>query len=65
MQYKKSNIGGWFQRTTLHMTEIWDFLKYLKSGAGFSQKTWPKPAIASISPLCPAILGPGVYFSGN
>lgn len=37
MQIQKIYIGGWFQRTTLHMTEVWDFLKYLRSGAGFEQ----------------------------
>jgi hypothetical protein len=39
MQIQKIYIGGWFQRTTLHLTEIWDFLKHLKSGVGFDQKT--------------------------
>jgi len=37
MQIQKIYIGGWFQRTTLHLTEIWDFLKHLKSTAGFDQ----------------------------
>lgn len=31
MTIKKIYIGGWFQRTTLHLTEIWDFLKNEKS----------------------------------
>lgn len=31
MTIQKIYIGGWFQRTTLHLTEIWDFLKYGKT----------------------------------
>lgn len=31
MTIQKIYIGGWFQRTTLHLTEIWDFLKHGKS----------------------------------
>lgn len=27
MNYEKIYIGGWFQRTTLHLSEIYDFLK--------------------------------------
>jgi len=38
MKIKKIYIGGWFQRTTLHLSEIWDFLKYKKSLLGFAQK---------------------------
>jgi len=38
MQIQKIYIGGWFQRTTLHLTEIWDFLKYGKSNLDFPQK---------------------------
>lgn len=38
MQIQKIYIGGWFQRTTLHLTEIWDFLKHLKSNTGFDQQ---------------------------
>jgi len=38
MQIQKIYIGGWFQRTTLHLTEIWDFLKYLKSNSGFESQ---------------------------
>ncbi len=30
-------IGGWFQRTTLHLTEIWDFLKHGQSHLDFPQ----------------------------
>ena len=37
MQIQKIYIGGWFQRTTLHLTEVWDFLKYGKSHLGFPQ----------------------------
>ena len=35
MQIQKIYIGGWFQRTTLHMSEGWDFLKYGKSQLDF------------------------------
>lgn len=38
MQIQKIYIGGWFQRTTLHLTEIWDFLKHGKSNLDFSQE---------------------------
>lgn len=38
MQIQKIYIGGWFQRTTLHLTEIWDFLKYCKSSLDFPQE---------------------------
>lgn len=38
MTIHKIYIGGWFQRTTLHLTEIWDFLKHGTSQLGFSQK---------------------------
>lgn len=31
----KIYIGGWFQRTTLHLTEIWDFLKSGKTNLSF------------------------------
>ena len=37
MTIQKIYIGGWFQRTTLHLTEVWDFLKYGKSHLGFPQ----------------------------
>src|SRR3989338_5819519 len=26
MEIQKVYIGGWFQRTTLHLTEVWNFL---------------------------------------
>jgi len=35
---QKIYIGGWFQRTTLHLTEAWDFLKHNKSNFGFSEE---------------------------
>lgn len=35
MVIHKIYIGGWFQRTTLHLTEMWDFLKYGKSHLDF------------------------------
>ncbi len=31
MKISKIFIGGWFQRTTLHLSEIWDFLNEQKS----------------------------------
>src|SRR3989344_5406556 len=31
MEIQKIYIGGWFQRTTLHLTEVWDFFKHGKS----------------------------------
>ncbi|MFA6492880.1 MAG: hypothetical protein WCV58_01960 [Patescibacteria group bacterium] len=31
----KIYIGGWFQRTTLHLTEVWDFLKSGKTDLSF------------------------------
>lgn len=37
MQIHKIYIGGWFQRTTLHLTEMWDFLKH-----GTSHLDFPK-----------------------
>jgi hypothetical protein len=37
MNIQKIYIGGWFQRTTLHLTEMWDFLKH-----GTSQLDFPK-----------------------
>ena len=38
MIIQKIYIGGWFQRTTLHLTEIWDFLKHGTSHLDFSEK---------------------------
>ncbi len=38
MEIEKIYIGGWFQRTTLHLTEIWDFLKHETSKSDFSKK---------------------------
>lgn len=38
MVIEKIYIGGWFQRTTLHLTEIWDFLKNSKTNLDFSAK---------------------------
>lgn len=37
MVLQKIFIGGWFQRTTLHLTEIWDFLKYERSSLDIPQ----------------------------
>lgn len=37
MIIQKIYIGGWFQRTTLHLTEIWDFLKNEKSDLDLPQ----------------------------
>lgn len=42
MIIQKIYIGGWFQRTTLHLTEVWDFLKYGKSHLGFPQDALDK-----------------------
>ncbi|MFA5130727.1 MAG: hypothetical protein WC477_07515 [Patescibacteria group bacterium] len=41
MHIQKIYIGGWFQRTTLHITEIWDLLKN-----GASELDFPKEALA-------------------
>ncbi len=38
MKIQKIYIGGWFQRTTLHLTEIWDFLKHGKSALDFPKQ---------------------------
>lgn len=38
MTIQKIYIGGWFQRTTLHLTEIWDFLNRGKSDLNFSKE---------------------------
>lgn len=38
MKIQKIYIGGWFQRTTLHLTEIWDFFKHGKSKLDFPQE---------------------------
>lgn len=32
------SIGGWFQRTTLHLSEIYDFLKYAESPLDLESK---------------------------
>ncbi len=37
MTIHKIYIGGWFQRTTLHLTEIWDFLKHGESQLDISK----------------------------
>ncbi len=42
MQIQKIYIGGWFQRTTLHLTEIWDFLKSTKSNLDFPKEKLDK-----------------------
>lgn len=38
MTIQKIYIGGWFQRTTLHLTEIWDFLNRGKSNLDLSKE---------------------------
>lgn len=38
MIIQKIYIGGWFQRTTLHLTEVWDFMAYGKSNLNFSKE---------------------------
>ena len=42
MKIQKIYIGGWFQRTTLHLTEVWDFLEHGKSNLGFSKEELSK-----------------------
>lgn len=37
MNIKKIYIGGWFQRTTLHLSEIYDFLKEARSELALDQ----------------------------
>lgn len=41
MHIQKIYIGGWFQRTTLHITEIWDLMK-----DGTSELDFPKDGLA-------------------
>ncbi len=36
LKIKKIYIGGWFQKTTLHLTEIWNFMKHGRSDLDFS-----------------------------
>ena len=38
MTIQKIYIGGWFQRTTLHLTEIWNFLNRGKSNLDFPKE---------------------------
>ena len=38
MTIQKIYIGAWFQRTTLHLTEIWDFLKHGRSNLDFPEE---------------------------
>ena len=38
MTIQRIYIGGWFQRTTLHLTETWDFLKNAKSNLDFPKE---------------------------
>jgi len=38
MKIQKIYIGGWFQRTTLHLTEMWNFLKHGTSELDFTKK---------------------------
>ena len=38
MTIQKIYIGGWFQRTTLHLTETWDFLKHGESNLDFPKE---------------------------
>ncbi len=45
MLIQKIYIGGWFQRTTLHLTEVWDFLKHQKSELGFSSTELQKALV--------------------
>ncbi len=38
MHIKKIFIGGWFQRTTLHLSEIWEFVHHGTSALAFDKK---------------------------
>lgn len=38
MKIKRVYIGGWFQRTTLHLSEIYDFLRTKTSGLKLDEK---------------------------
>jgi hypothetical protein len=38
MKVEKIFVGGWFQRTTLHLSEIYDFLKYAESPLDLNKK---------------------------
>lgn len=42
MHIKKIYIGGWFQRTTLHLSEIWEFLAHGTSALSFTKKDLTK-----------------------
>ncbi len=42
MRLQKLFIGGWFQRTTLHLSEMWEFLDRGRSNLDFDQKTLDK-----------------------
>jgi hypothetical protein len=37
MEIQRVYIGGWFQRTTLHLTELWEFLKHGTSKLSFTE----------------------------
>jgi len=42
MKVEKIFVGGWFQRTTLHLSEIYDFLKEAKSPLDLNKKNGVK-----------------------
>lgn len=42
MRIKKIYIGGWFQRTTLHLSEMWEFLAHATSSLAFEKKDLAK-----------------------
>lgn len=42
MHLHKIFIGGWFQRTTLHLSEIWEFLEHGHSNLDFDKKILAK-----------------------
>jgi hypothetical protein len=42
MKIKEIYIGGWFQRTSLHLNEIYNFLKNAESKSNFSKKKLQK-----------------------
>lgn len=42
MRLQKLFIGGWFQRTTLHLSEMWDFFEHGSSHLDFDPKALAK-----------------------
>ena len=42
MKLDKIYIGGWFQRTTLQLSEIYDYIRYATSELGLDKKKLAK-----------------------